>query len=1526
MINETYGRNVVSTFDKASKLTLEADRDTIDADGKDLSYITIDVKDANDNLVANARNTVNVEVSGEGKLLALDNGDQTDHEPYNSGKRKALSGKLVAIVQSTKSGGEFTVTATSEGLEHASITVNTKAVSENDEDRPVAYTTPQLYYVKAGTVPNLAKQVTVHYENKEDELVNVSWETFDTSVEGVYTANAPNVTKYEYKFSPVSATGIRFTFTKKAGDNGRGAKYCVGLTELELFTATTQFEQLSTAFLEELKVNNELIEADFARDRQFAIEEEDITNVEAKGKDNAAVTVLPEYKEKVVIITESEDNSSRNVYTILSNNFDSVDEVENEDEYKIYPKPQEMTYLDKGITLTEYANVVLEDGLDEYTVAKVDKVLQIKNITKVSSESISNKGLNILVGIKDSDGVVDKYFKENVELEDHFDEIDAYQIYIKGNVIAVLGKDTDAAFYGLTSLEHIFKQVSENVVRQLTINDFSSQEIRGVIEGYYGVPWTWERRADLLEFGSQFKNSVMIFAPKDDPYHRDNWRALYPEDQLEKIAELAKLGNETKNRFVWTIAPFHNQAINESNYDESIAILKKKLDQLYDAGVRQFGVLRDDIASESGYTTVSKVMNDLKAWADSKDDKIYDFLFCPYSYTLEGWAWRPPELNEYTKNFPDNVKIFFTGRNVCSPIIQSSNEQFMTLGANGNRRKEPLIWLNWPVNDVFKDSHGFMALVMGNPKMILNTDITNTIGTVTNPMQESYASYVAVFAIADYAWNTANYDADTSYSDGFTFIDSDASKELEELASHMASANGTIGIQNLPESENMKKEIAEFEAVMAQSDTKQIEAKGKNLKDKYQTIIDAVDAFRAKSKFEGLKTDLDPYITVLKEKSQAALKYIDAILNAKEGNESEATKLYDEAEALYEKSRSHKVQVSPNGNLRRADAGIFRINPNINNMRILAKELIDGDGEDSDKLLGDNIALSKEGSKLPLAIASWTNDIQSESNDRVEKLNNGVKDFEGSLNDRWTNWTRIKRSKDWASIIFGEGNEVIAKDVEGIKLGFFEDHDVSYPESYTIEYYDGPDFEIPTNPGHVGESNNPLNDDNNWKEVTGLKGLNFRLNVMNTLSFDKVKTKAIRINMNPKITKALAITEFEAYGQKEISGPFKNTYITSDMIFGRPTNRHSIWSNYYKSNMIDANDATFTWWQLEDDTAKVGDHIGLDLQKVMKLGRFRFVMGGKSEQDYYDKYSIIYSKDGVNWETYGDEIEQNTPTKVVDINLEGLEVRYLAVKNLKEKPNWVQISEFMVETTEIPQEVDKSELEEKVEKAEEIDLETKVPETVVPFEEALENAKKLLEDPKATQEQVNAAKDKLQETMDMLQDIPEPEVDKEALTDAIEKAEMLDLSSKTDESVENFNNALEHAKEVLEDEEATQEDVDKAVQDLQDAIENLEDKPEELDLEVLTEKIEKVKESLEKDLNDRSRKELEEVLEEALALIEKEELSQEEIDEMVAKIDKALENAVLIKEYTGYSLHVNVRGTPNGKILGTIPLGKEITG
>jgi len=89
--------------------------------------------------------------------------------------------------------------------------------------------------------------------------------------------------------------------------------------------------------------------------------------------------------------------------------------------------------------------------------------------------AVASNGMNVLVGTKGSDGAVEKWFNDHVTYaDDLFDKRDAYVLAIQDNVIAVLGKDTDAAFYGLSSLKMIFNQVTEKAVRKLQIEDYAS--------------------------------------------------------------------------------------------------------------------------------------------------------------------------------------------------------------------------------------------------------------------------------------------------------------------------------------------------------------------------------------------------------------------------------------------------------------------------------------------------------------------------------------------------------------------------------------------------------------------------------------------------------------------------------------------------------------------------------------------------------------------------------------------------------------------------------------------------------------------------------------------------------------------------------------------------------------------------------------------------------------------------------------------------------------------------------------------
>ena len=126
-------------------------------------------------------------------------------------------------------------------------------------------------------------------------------------------------------------------------------------------------------------------------------------------------------------------------------------------EYEIYPTPRSVVYQDSSFTLADKTNVVYDSTIDEATQKRLNEVLAIQNITGTVTGAVASNGMNVLVGTKGSDGAVEKWFNDHVTYaDDLFDKRDAYVLAIQDNVIAVLGKDTDAAFYGLSSLKMIF--------------------------------------------------------------------------------------------------------------------------------------------------------------------------------------------------------------------------------------------------------------------------------------------------------------------------------------------------------------------------------------------------------------------------------------------------------------------------------------------------------------------------------------------------------------------------------------------------------------------------------------------------------------------------------------------------------------------------------------------------------------------------------------------------------------------------------------------------------------------------------------------------------------------------------------------------------------------------------------------------------------------------------------------------------------------------------------------------------------
>lgn len=117
---------IINTAGKAAKIKLEADRDLIEADGMDLSFITISVLDENGNIVPYADNLIHFKVPETVTIAGVDNGSQVSHESFKANKRKAFNGKCLLIIQSKSKKGKVMIEATSEGLTPALIELELK--------------------------------------------------------------------------------------------------------------------------------------------------------------------------------------------------------------------------------------------------------------------------------------------------------------------------------------------------------------------------------------------------------------------------------------------------------------------------------------------------------------------------------------------------------------------------------------------------------------------------------------------------------------------------------------------------------------------------------------------------------------------------------------------------------------------------------------------------------------------------------------------------------------------------------------------------------------------------------------------------------------------------------------------------------------------------------------------------------------------------------------------------------------------------------------------------------------------------------------------------------------------------------------------------------------------------------------------------------------------------------------------------------------------------------------------------------
>lgn len=116
----------IQTAEEAKHIRLLADRTELNADGQDLSFVTVEITDNDGVIQPHAAHQLKFKVEGAGEIVGVDNANLQDEDLYVSDSRKAWKGRAMVVVKSAREAGEINITVSAEGLEPASIQLSSK--------------------------------------------------------------------------------------------------------------------------------------------------------------------------------------------------------------------------------------------------------------------------------------------------------------------------------------------------------------------------------------------------------------------------------------------------------------------------------------------------------------------------------------------------------------------------------------------------------------------------------------------------------------------------------------------------------------------------------------------------------------------------------------------------------------------------------------------------------------------------------------------------------------------------------------------------------------------------------------------------------------------------------------------------------------------------------------------------------------------------------------------------------------------------------------------------------------------------------------------------------------------------------------------------------------------------------------------------------------------------------------------------------------------------------------------------------
>lgn len=293
--------------------------------------------------------------------------------------------------------------------------------------------------------------------------------------------------------------------------------------------------------------------------------------------------------------------------------------------------------------------------------------------------------------------------------------------------------------------------------------DASSGWSAGVIEGFYGPPWTRAEREELLDWMSRFGLRTYLHAPKDDPHHRAVWRRPLPAAAVAELADLVAACTRRGIDFVWAIHP--GLDIRYSSAEDLRALLGR-LEQVLAIGGRDFAILFDDVPGTLDEAD-ARAFGSLAAAQAHVANRVYEWLrgrapagrllVCPTAYCTRmadaglGGAGYLPTLGGALDS---GIDVLWTGPEIISREITVDHLR----GVTRLLARPPVLWDNLFADD-YDAGRFFTGPFAGRPAAIRN----HVRGVLVNPNNELPLNFAPLHTLGRFMRAAADFDPRGAY-------------------------------------------------------------------------------------------------------------------------------------------------------------------------------------------------------------------------------------------------------------------------------------------------------------------------------------------------------------------------------------------------------------------------------------------------------------------------------------------------------------------------------------------------------------------------------------------------------------------------------------------------------------------------------------------------------------------------------------------------------------------------------------------